>query len=157
LTLKERIENASPLELTVINYELLIADIEEAMKTEPKSEACINALNRARECVAALYMTLNMDIEFAQDLEGLYLFVNSMLIRAEFERDEDGKNSHLTHAHTIAKELLSSWQTLLDDPDLAKKIEAEAAGAQIYAGLTYGADGQLTEFEDFDPDGGYKA
>ena len=156
LSLNERIENASPLELTVINYELVIANIDKAIKAAPKSAACVAALDKAREGIAALYMSLDMDIEFSQDLEGLYLFVNSVLIQAEFARSKEEKDKELAHARTICAELLSSWQALLDDPDLEKKLEAEAAGAQVYAGLTYGAGGQLTEFEDFDPDGGYK-
>ena len=157
MTLNERIESAEPLELTVINYQILIYCIDEAMKLPVKSKECVAALDRARECVAALYMTLNMDVEFSQDLEGLYLFINSMLIKAEFAREVDVRNDELKKARDIADGLLESWQALLDDPDLAKKLEAQASGAQVYAGLTYGADGQLTEFEDFDPEGGYKA
>jgi len=157
MTLEERILNANPLELTVINYEILIANIDAAMDAKPKSEKCTHALDKARECVAALYMTLDMEIEFSQDLEGLYLFINSALIRAEFARDKKERNEGLEHARNICAELLSSWQALLDDPELEEKLIAEAQKAQVYTGLTYGAGGQLTEFEDFDPDAGYKA
>lgn len=157
MSLEERIESADPLELIVINYQILIHCIDEAMKLPVKGKEAVAALDRARESVAALYMSLDMNVEFSQDLEGLYLFINSMLIKAEFAREKDPRNEGLKKARDIAAGLLESWQTLLDDPDLAKKLEAQAAGAQVYTGLTYGAGGQLTEFEDFDPEGGYKA
>jgi len=154
--IEERITNASPLELTVINYEILLANIDKALAAEAKSDKASYALDKARECIAALYMTLDMDIEFSQDLEGIYLFVNSVLIRADFERDKKVRSEELNHARNICAELLSSWQALLDDPDLEERLIAEAGGPQVYTGLTYGPDGQLTEYEDFDPDGGYK-
>jgi len=156
MSIEERILEASPLELCVINYELLLDNIDKALAAPPKSDKASASLDKARECVAALYMTLDMDIEFSQDLEGLYLFINSVLIRADFERDKLKRDEDLKHARNICAELLSSWQALLDDPELEERLIAEAQGAQIYTGLTYGPDGQLTEYEDFDPDGGYK-
>ncbi|MCL2168673.1 MAG: flagellar protein FliS [Defluviitaleaceae bacterium] len=156
MTIAERIENASPLELTVITHEILLERIDAAIKAAPRSQECEDALDKARDCVASLYETLNMEIEFSGDLADLYLYVNGVLINAGVIREMDAKNSELSSVRRIIAELSEAWQALFDDPDLPNKLKAEAENPQIFAGLTYGADGQLTEFQDFDPDGGYK-
>jgi len=154
--LTKRIEEATPLQLTIINYELLLKSIEEARQTAAKSTHCAAALDKARECLAQLYTTLDMDIEFSKDLMDLYLFVNRSLIHAGIQRNEDEKNQLLTDAAAIVTGLLNAWKTLDADEHLLEKLVGKDA-EQIIAGLTYGKDGKLEEFQDFDPSRGYKA
>jgi hypothetical protein len=49
--------------------------------------------------------------------------------------------------------LLSAWEALLGHDCILESLGDER---KIFAGLTYGPDGQLNEYEAFDPEGGYK-
>jgi len=150
----KRIEQATPLQLTLINYELLLHAIDDARAAAAKSDDCKIALDKARECLATLYTTLDMDVEFSKDLANLYLFVNQSIIHAGLKRSDDEKNQLLDDAFQIMTQLSAAWLTLADDENLADKL---ADGERRFAGLTYGKDGQLEEYQDFDPDRGYKA
>ncbi|MCL2753464.1 MAG: flagellar protein FliS [Defluviitaleaceae bacterium] len=149
---QEMVNNASPLELTIINYELLIQNIDDAIAAIPNSTALSAASQKAKECVAVLYGNLNLGVDFSHDLAELYVFVNVALTKAGFADSNDQKNEMLNTAKHICSELLEAWKTI-DPADVQKHIEATG---QRFAGLTYGAGGSLTEFDDYDPDGGYK-
>ena len=152
---KERILKASPLELTVINHELLINSIDDALKASPKSEALSAALKKAATALATLYESLNLNVQLSQDLATLYHFINSILIKAAFMRHTDEKNDALTHAKTITQGLKDSWQTLHQNPN---QTQAQPPTPQIFAGLTYDKQGNLTEYttDDYNPNSGYK-
>ena len=152
----KRIEDATPLQLTVINYELLLDNMEEARKAEARSVGSTLALDKAKECLAQLYATLDMDIEFSKDLSDLYLYVNRALIHAGMKRTNEEKNELLEDASGIVKGLLGAWQTLADDDGLLERLLG-SENQQIFAGLTYGKDGKLEEYQDIDPNRGYKA
>lgn len=152
----EKIETANPLELTIINYQLLLARIDEAIAAPAKSEARSAALRRAQNCLNVLYETLNMDVELSRDFAAIYLFVNGVLIRADFERDAATKDVELTQARQMMSEMMEAWQTLLEDVPLLESLAHQAQSSQLFAGLTYGPGGQLNEYEDFDPESGYK-
>jgi len=147
----EMVNSATPLELTIINHELLIQNIDNAIATKPRSEQLSAALQKAKECAAVLYESLNLDVEFSYDLAELYVFINVSLTRAGFETSIEEKNEVLGNIKHIVTELMGAWQTI--DPEDVKK---QAASGTIYTGLTYDADGNLTEYDDYDPDGGYK-
>jgi len=151
--LVEKIENANPLELCIINHLLLLQNVDKAISASAESKECSAALKKARECLAVLYETLDMEVEMAQDLAIMYMIINRVLIRSEFLTENDEKNDNLNHAHHIITQLLSSWTFLHENAD---HLARQAESGQIIAGLTYGADGQLTEFEDYDPKGGYE-
>ncbi|MCL2854014.1 MAG: flagellar protein FliS [Defluviitaleaceae bacterium] len=151
--LVEKIENATPLELCIINHLLLLQNLDKAIAAAPKSAENKAALDKSRDCLGVLYETLDDNVEFSQDLALMYLIINRVLIRCEFLDTAEEKTENLNHARKIVSELLSAWQFLHDNADL---IEKQAASGQIIAGLTYDAEGKLTEFEDYDPKGGYK-
>jgi flagellin-specific chaperone FliS len=150
--MKDKILNATPLELTIINHELLLDRINQAMEASPKSEALTTALKKSRDALAVLYETLDMRIELSEDLESLYLFINSLLIKSDFIRDDTEKTQTLSHAKQIIEELLSAWRALHQNPSLQKPAP------QIITGLTYDKHGNLTEYhaQDYDPHSGYK-
>ncbi|MCL2349870.1 MAG: flagellar protein FliS [Defluviitaleaceae bacterium] len=150
-----QIEAANPVELLIINYELLIDNIDAAIRAKAKSGACDKSLAKARECIAVLYENLDLSIEIARDFASIYMFVNGVLIRAGFARSDEEKNSELSHARNIMAELMATWQELLENA-VELLAAPEATSTQLYAGLTYGPGGELTEFEDFDPESGYK-
>ena len=157
--LVKRIEDATPLQLTIINYELLLENIAAATKAEPRSAGCNAALDKARECLSLLYTTLDMDIDFSKDLAELYLFVNQCLIQAGMKRNAEDKNLLLADATNIITEMMGAWQTLAADENLLEKLLGAEQQQQIYAGLTYGKDGKAVEYhdQDYDPNRGYKA
>ena len=151
----KRIENANPLQLTLINHELLLYFMDEASAATAGTPECTAALERARAALAELHAALDMDIEFSNDLGNLYLFVNKCLIHAGIKQNDDEKNNELTQGRGIITELLAAWQTLESDKNLQQRIAD--ASQRVFAGLTYGKDGQLEEYQDFDPNSGYKA
>lgn len=156
--LVKRIEDATPLQLTIINYELLLENIAAATNAKPRSTECSTALDKARECLSLLYTTLDMDIDFSKDLAELYLFVNRCLIQAGMKRNDEEKNPLLADATNIITEMLGAWQTLAADDNLLEKLLG-ADSQQVIAGLTYGKDGKAVEYhdQDYDPNRGYRA
>ena len=151
--LVEKIENATPLELCIINHLLLIQNVDNAINAPAASPEMSKALEKAKACLAVLFETLDMEVELSDDLAIMYLIINRVLIRVEFLDDNEEKNENLNHARHIVSEMMSSWVFLRENADyLAKQAES----GQIIAGLTYGPDGRLTEFEDYDPKGGYE-
>ena len=151
---EKRINDATPMQLTVINYELLLFFMDEARAAAAKTAECAAALERARAALIELHATLDMDVEFSQDLGNLYLFINKCLIHAGTKRTDEEKNAELAQARGIVTELLEAWQTLEADECLYEKLLGNSP--KIFAGLTYGKDGKLEEYQDFDPDRGYK-
>jgi len=150
----DRIENATPMQLVVINYELLLFFMDEASVAAAGTPQCAAALESARASVAELHAALDMSIEFSKDLGNLYIFINRCLIHAGMKKTNDEKNALLTEARGIVSELHASWQTLNADPSLYERIIGD--NQKIFAGLTYGKDGRLEEYQDFDPNRGYK-
>ena len=149
-----RIENATPMQLIVINYELLLLFMDEASVAAAGTPECVAALESARGALAELHAALDMDIEFSKDLGNLYIFVNRCLIHAGTRRNNDEKNSQLAEGRGIVAELLEAWQTLDADEGLYERILGSSQ--KIFAGLTYGKDGRLEEYQDFDPNRGYR-
>ena len=149
-----RIENATPMQLTVINYELLLFFMDEASVAAAGTPECAAALESARAAIAELHAALDMDIEFSKDLGNLYLFVNKCLIHASMKRNDDEKNAQLAEARGIVAELHEAWQTLNADEGLYQRLLG--SDQKVFAGLTYGKGGKLEEYQDFDPNRGYK-
>jgi flagellin-specific chaperone FliS len=152
----KRINQATPLQLTVINHELLLVFMDEASAAAAGTAECAEALKSAQAAIAELHAALDMDIEFSKDLGNLYIFVNKCLIHAGMKRagQNDEKDARLAEARGIVTELLAAWQALDADKGLYERLLGD--GQKIFAGLTYGKDGQLEEYQDFDPDRGYK-
>ena len=151
----KRINNATPMQLVVINYELLLYFMDEASAAAAGTPECAAALEQARAALAELHAALDMNIEFSKDLGNLYLFVNKCIIHAGLKQTDDEKNNQLTDGRGIITGLLEAWQTLEADESLHQRFADSSQ--TIFAGLTYGKDGQLEEYQDFDPNSGYKA
>lgn len=142
--LRQRIEKANPLELTIINHEIILIYID------------AGEYENARAALAELHAALNMDVEFSRDLGNLYLYINKCLIHGAMKRDKPARDSLLDECRKIITNLMDAWKQLAAMGNTASANPANAS-QRIFAGLTYGRDGQLVEYEDFDPDKGYKA
>ena len=147
---QNRIVNAGRGELLIINYEMLIAEIEEAKEAlESKSigvfqKAMLNTHRLLRE----LTSSLDFKYDLSKDLMSLYVYINKKLVEASTKRSLED----LKEAERLLDVLLSGWK-------LTEFTESEpvvANGQKVYAGLTYGK-GMLKEIRTEEESRGYKA
>jgi len=150
----KKIGAATPLELTLINHELLLANMEDAMAAAAQSAECKTALDAARECLAALFLTLDMDLEISKDLGALYMFVNKTIIHAGIKRRDNEKNPLLAVAIDIMTQMQAAWRALEKDETAGAVI---AQRQKIVEELLSGKGHLIEEYEDFNPNRGYKA
>jgi len=143
--MKQRIALASPAQLVVITYEILLSHLAGA-SAEYGTDGFAARLEKARMCLNELAAALNLEIQLAAPLLKLYTYVNQLLIRAQMEND----TAPVAEAEKIAAQLLEGWRG-------AAGGTAPANDKSVYAGLTYTKDGALSEYEQGNPDRGYLA
>lgn len=147
-----RIITASPNDLVVINYEMLMAEIEEAKEVfDPEDMGDYNrSMERANKLLNELSFNLDFSFEISKDLMSLYIFVSKKFI----ESSQQTNIQPLFTAQEVLGNLLVGWKE-------ANKTEAQEMpmtknAQQLYAGLTYGK-GQLNETVYNDQSRGFKA
>ena len=147
-----RVSTASPIQLVIINFELIISNINGAKEElERKNNAeFLKHISSAKEFLNLLMTSLDMSYDLSKDLMRNYIFINSLLIKSEIT---------MSAAPAVtACELL----TILSDsfkkiPDPEQDGGAAMQNAQhIYAGLTY-KNGKLAEYVEEEADRGFKA
>ncbi|PKM69079.1 MAG: hypothetical protein CVU95_00395 [Firmicutes bacterium HGW-Firmicutes-2] len=147
-----RIVNANQNDLVVINYEMLITEMDEAIEKfdQDDEKGFTNSMNRATRLLRELSDNLDFQYDISRDLMSLYIFVNKRFIEASI------KNSvqPLESAKDVLNMLLLGWQQ-------AAKEEQKTApliqnGQQVYAGLTYGKN-KLNESVYTENSRGFKA
>lgn len=137
-----RISSASPLQLVIINYELTLQFIKDALENITKSQNQYEEnIKKAQDSLGRLISTLDMDYDLSKLLFDLYLYVNKLLIKAFFSRSADS----LTEAVEILEALLKSWEAL--ENEVTSPITVMYSAQRIYAGLTY-KNGELEEYID---------
>lgn len=148
-----RIAQATPVQLVIINHELLVAFIEEAQTAfeNKEFELFYRQINKSKDALTQLIEGLDMENEIAQELYNLYLYAGEQLNKALFSKDI----SAAEEIKEMFKELLEGWQAIENTADDRLK-EAPAQGPQVFAGLTYHKDG-LSEYIPEDEKRGYKA
>ncbi|MCL2664160.1 MAG: flagellar protein FliS [Defluviitaleaceae bacterium] len=148
---KLRIAQATPLQLVIINYEMAIGYIDEALKNEDGFE---RGISKARESLFLLTSSLDLKISVAQDLYTVYEYIGRLLTSALF-----GKGARRAKAAADSKsmleELLEGWLTVNESE--AGATSAEANAPQVFAGLTYTRGGELSEYVNQNENRGYKA
>ena len=151
-----RIAQATPVQLVIINHELLVAFVDEALTAFKNSETELfyQYINKSKDALAQLIDGLDFDEPIAHELFDLYLYAGERLNKALF-----GKNIEAAQEIKLMfTDLLEGWQAIEDTPDdrLANMPEQEGP-QQVYAGLTYHKDGQLSEYIPEDENRGFKA
>ena len=142
-----KIHNASPVELVVINYDILLDYIQGALDSS-KPEDYIDNIDRAKEALVALAAALDHDQPIALELNQIYVYINTLLMGAlTFE-----KRTNLEEAANLLNMLKESWVKLSEKQP---KDESRSKN-KIYSGLTYSAKGP-NDYVDTDPDRGIKA
>lgn len=134
-----RIAQASKSQLTVILYEIILTDIEEARSAYQVDDFATfdKELKHAQKFVSELMATLNYGYSLSYELLSLYLFVNKSIITAIMQKDLEALNG----AEAVMRKLLVGFEGVsIDDKSGPLMQNAQ----QVYAGLTYGK-GTLNE------------
>jgi flagellar biosynthetic protein FliS len=146
-----RITRATPVQLVIINHELLIAFIDEALEAfNADSENFKLNINKAKNALTQLIEGLDFKNAIAQDLFTLYIYAGEMLNKAHFSLNFDAA----VEVKEMFENLLDGWQQIEHTPD--DRIMPQTNSPEVFAGLTYQKDG-LTEYIPEDEDRGYKA
>ncbi|MCL1987962.1 MAG: flagellar protein FliS [Firmicutes bacterium] len=151
-----RIANATPVQLVVINYELLLAFVDEALTAHSVNDKAeyYKKIGKTKEAITQLIEGLDLDNEVAQNLYQLYQYAWERLNKALFTGDFVGSANAVIEVQQMFATLLEGWQQIENTPD--DRIAEHQADSKVYAGLTYGKDG-LNEYIPQDGNEGFKA
>ena len=149
-----RIAQATPVQLVIINHELLLAFITEAITAfeEGETELFFQNINKSKDALSQLIEGLDFENPIAQELYDLYLYAGERLNKALFGKDTDAAKE----ISEMFQNLLEGWQAIEDTPDDRLTEASGQEGPQVYAGLTYHKDG-LSEYIPQDENRGFKA
>lgn len=146
-----RITNATPLQLVIINYEIVIDYINDAKNNIEDKTNFQFCITKARQFVNELRVSLNMKYELSKNLMGLYNYVEKQLAYCEFNE----KIEHIEEALKVMETLLEGWKAIEGKEEDKTPVMENAQ--QLYAGLTYGRNGQINEYVDIQSNRGFKA
>lgn len=153
-----KISQASPAGLVVINFELILEYLQAASENVADKEAFRAAVQKAKEGLEQLIQSLDFGVPVSHDFYEIYRYSHKLLCDVQFSSDGEAACSVLREVSELMEMLLEGWRTT------AEKADAETAGAvadegvpKVYAGLTYGKDGNANEYIDENTDRGYMA
>ena len=142
-----RISQSTPAQLVIINYEIIIDFLNEALKAEDTAAFAIFT-DKARHGLSQLIQGLDLKITIAQDLYQLYEYAYQLLTAAFFGYDRAAAEE----TRSMMNLLLTGWrEAAAQDSDAVPMLDGVP---QVYAGLTYQKDG-LSEYIDQDNNRGY--
>jgi len=151
-----RISQATPVQLVIINHELLINFLTGALESFEKGEQenFYKGINKTKDALTQLIEGLDFENPIAHDLYNLYQYAGERLNKALFADDTEAAKEVLE----MFGELLEGWQAIEDTPDDRLEPSTELNQTpQVFAGLTYGRDGGLEEYIPEDEGRGFKA
>lgn len=99
-----RISAATPLELLIINYELLLSSIEKAEKNINLSEE----LHLAQRLLHNLTISLDMEMELSSEILPLYNYVNKVLTDCQIKAHKKDSYLYIKKQLQPAKEVLTN-------------------------------------------------
>lgn len=148
-----RIANASPLDLVIINYEIILDYINASRNSFDEPEDFDFNITKAKQFLNELRVSLDMQYEIAKHLMSLYHYVDQELCYCQFNKNI----AHLDEATKILTQLLEGWTTVSEMNMEQDNTPVMGNTEQLYAGLTYGKDGRLQEYVETDNKRGFKA
>ncbi len=151
-----RISNATNVQLIIINYEILLDYLKEAVISFDDNKNFEENINKAQKALGNLMDSLDMKYDISKDLLSLYIYVNKLIINCKFfylDKKDSSKNM-LDEAVQIISSLLEGWLTVENHEENAKSVMENSQ--KIYAGLTYGK-GTLNEYIPDDNSRGFNA
>ena len=139
-----RITQANGTQLVVITYDILIEEIEEAVRQHNAGniDEYRRATKSAQRFIADLMSALDYKYPISAELLRLYEYVQRLLIKS----DISGKPCELDSAKNVIAGLRKAFEKVAESDDSAPLMENTQS---VVAGLTYGK-GSLIE-TDLDP------
>ncbi len=134
-----RVSQASPCELVVIMYDIILDDVKNAKEAKAAGdEKQYQAdLVHAGKLVNELMDSLDFAEPIAFRLMSLYIYVNKMLVKARISRKWDSLND----VELVIEKLRAGFDGIKDQDTTGPVMQNVQ---QVYAGLTYGK-GKLNE------------
>ncbi len=146
-----RIANATPLQLVIINYEIIFDYIKDAKENIENAKPFNFALNQARMFLSELRNSLDMSYDISKSLAALYNYVDQQISYYSVNKKEE----HINECEKVLSELLDGWKAIENKEEDKTPIMQNTQ--QLYAGLTYGKGGRLNEYVEPDTRRGFKA
>ena len=135
---QNRIVNASKADLLLINYELLMLSIDEAIEAlDTDVHLFGKQIIKAQKYLRELTDNLDFKYTLSRDLMAIYIYVNKQFIEASIHFSKES----LENAKGVLKTLLLGFEQVSDEGHSAPVVKNSQ---QVYAGLTYGK-GKLNE------------
>ena len=145
-----RITQANKTQLTVIEYEILLTYLEDALTAfdaDNKEEFKTN-LSMARECIAQLRKTLDFNYELSTTLFSIYCFADKQLVSDIYGY----KTENIDELQGMFTKLRDAFDTISKEDD-SKPLMDNIQG--VYAGLTYGKNDLNESLVNYDSRRGY--
>jgi|GEM_PF-716438 len=150
-----RISQASPVGLVVINFELVLEFLNEAVENASNKEIYQAAIVKAKDGLEQLIQSLDFGVPISQDFYDIYNYAYKLLSDVQFAQDIEAACVAVKEVVELMETLLVGWR------DAEEKFGTEAVPAEetpkVYTGLTYGRDGNANEYIDENKDRGYMA
>lgn len=144
-----RIASASRVELIVINFDLIMDYLREAKENSENGHSFVFNIGKSREFLREMKLALNMDYEISKEYHAAYTDIDRLIAGYLFSKSDETYEKIVD----ILTEFRDAWANVDDDDTSPVMSNTE----QMYAGLTYGKDGKLTEYVDICSDRGFKA
>ena len=143
----KKIAMASPLQLVVINFELVLDFLDDAktdIEFDNDAEFQKN-IKKAHDFLKELIYSLNMDYEISADLYDIYIYVNKLFVSGIYRKDTEA----IDQVCRILTVLLEGFK-MIEENDSIDRM------SKIFAGLTYNSKGELAEYIDIQNENDYK-
>jgi len=140
-----KIANASRGELLCITYELLLEQIEMAIKSEESERK--KHIEKSIQIIRMLVGDLDFEVSLSSELFRIYVYVQGLLIQAK-------TNQKLEEAYGLMHKIYDAFKKIAEEED--DKQPSMQNAEVVYAGLTYGKlDIKETTVQDYNR--GFKA
>jgi len=154
-----RISQASSAGLVVINFELIIEFLNEAVAEVNNKENYRAAIQKAKDGLEQLIQSLDFEVSLSHDFYEIYNYSYKLLCDVHFSSDSEAACAVVKEVVELMEMLLVGWRNTAEKADAEMDATAVAGedSPKVYAGLTYGRDGQANEYIDENKDRGYMA
>ena len=152
LDFTRRISQSNRSGLTVINYEIIFAYLDDAKKAyqEEKWEEFKVALRKAQNSIGELMQSLDFSYDISRNLYRIYVFCKDSLAAAMYKRS-------LTEIENAEKMLRKLYQSFCKVAETDSSAPMMKNTQQVYAGYTYGKGDLVENCQELDKSRGFFA
>lgn len=150
LDFTRRISQSNRSGLTVINYEIIFAYLDDAKKAyrEEKWKEFKVALRKAQNSIGELMQTLDFSYDISRNLYRIYVFCKDSLAAAMYKRS-------LTEIENAEKMLRKLYQSFCKVAETDSSAPMMKNTQQVYAGYTYGKGDLVENCQELDKSRGF--